>query len=307
MKSLRHFWFALAILGVSGPARAAESLQTLTPAKLIATDWADGDSFLVRFPDPVTGASREEVFRLYAVDCMETLTAQESDRRRLLEQSRHFGVEKPATLVAEGRTATEFVRGRLAVPFTVHTTFAQAPGRSGKPRYYAFVVTADGRDLASELVARGLARVKGVSRETADGTPREEYEIHLADLELAAAMERTGIWRLSNPARLAALRADKRREDRELASIRETPSPDQTIDLNTASESEILGLPGVGKVLAGRILQGRPYRAPEDLLKIKGLSKAAFEKIKPLLHISPPEETPPRAKTSRGGPLAATP
>ena len=84
----------------------------------------------------------------------------------------------------------------------------------------------------------------------------------LADLELAAAMERTGIWRLSNPARLAALRADKRREDRELASIRELPSPDQTIDLNTASENELLGLPGVGKVLAGRILHARLREVP---------------------------------------------
>jgi competence protein ComEA len=306
MKFVRHFWLALALFGASVPAWTAEALQTLSPATLIATEWADGDSFLVRFPDPVTGKPREEVFRLYAVDCMETLTAQDSDRRRLLEQARHFGVEKPATLVPEGRAATEFVRGQLAAPFTVHTTFAQAPGRSGKPRYYAFVVTAEGRDLAAELVTRGLARVKGISRETADGTSREEYEVHLADLELTAAMERTGIWRLSNPARLAALRAEKRREERELAAIREVPSSSRTLDLNTASETDIQTLPGIGKSMATRILQGRPYRTPEDLLKVKGIGKATFEKLKPLIHVSEPAQTRSQVKDSPDNILAGT-
>ncbi len=283
MKFVVRFCLAVVLLGTSSLTRAAGELQILSPASLVSAEWADGDSFLVRFADPATGAAREEVFRLYAVDCMETLSAQDSDRRRLLEQARHFGVEKPGSLIAEGRTATGFVKQELAVPFTVHTAFSQAPGRSGKPRYYAFLVTADGRDLAAELVSRGLARVKGISRKTAAGVSREEYETHLTDLELAAAMERSGVWRLSNPTRIAELRADKRREDRDLAAIRETPTEAGLIDLNTASAREIETLPGIGKTLAGRILQGRPYQTPEDLLKVKGIGKAAFEKLKPFL------------------------
>lgn len=283
MKFSACLCLAAALLGASSLARAAGELQILSPASLVSAEWADGDSFLVRFPDPATGAAREEVFRLYAVDCMETLSAQDSERRRLLEQARHFGVEKPAALIAEGRTATRHVKQELGAPFTIHTAFSQAPGRSGKPRYYAFVVTAAGRDLAAELVSRGFARVKGISRETAAGVSRDEYQAHLTDLELAAAMERAGIWRLSNPARLAELRADKRREDRDLAAIRETPPESRALDLNTASAQEIESLPGIGKALAHRILQGRPYRTPEDLMKVKGIGKATFEKLKPLL------------------------
>ena len=272
------------------PLRAASELQTLSAARLVETPWADGDSFLVHFTDPSTGQEREEVFRLYAVDCMETLFDQESDRRRLLEQSRHFGVEKPALLIAEGRAATAFVKGELSQPFTIHTAFSQAPGRSGKPRYYAFVVLAGGRDLGTELVTRGLARVKGLSRETAEGVSREEYDAHLTDLEFAAAMERTGIWRLSNPARLAETRADKRREDRELASIRDVPEKvARGLDLNTASAREIETLPGIGPALAARILQGRPYQNPNDLLKVKGIGKSTLEKLRPLIQTGAPE------------------
>ena len=140
-----------------------------------------------------------------------------------------------------------------------------------------------GRDLAAELITRGLARVKGISRETAGGISREDYEAHLTDLELAAAMDRTGIWRLSDPARLAELRADKRREDRDLAGIRETPATPRPLNLNTASASEIETLPGIGKTLAERILEGRPYQTPDDLLKVKGIGKAIFERLKPFL------------------------
>lgn len=282
---------AAVLFGAPWPGHAAGDLQTLPGATLIPTEWADGDSFLVRFSDPSTGAAREEVFRLYAVDCMETLTSQESDRRRLLEQARHFGVEKPASLIAEGRAATAFIKQELAAPFTVHTAFSQAPGRSGKPRYYAFLVRADGRDLAAELVSRGLARVKGISRETAAGVSREEYEAHLTDLELAAAMERTGIWRLSDPTRLAQLRAEKRREDRQLASIREVPEESRTLDLNTATAREIETLPGIGKTLAERILQGRPYQTTNDLLNVKGIGKATFEKLKPFIQAGNPKDS----------------
>ncbi len=283
MKFVLLLGLAASFLGLPCLARAAGELQTLSQASLIPTDWADGDSFLVRFSDPVTGVPREEAFRLYAVDCMETIASQESDRRRLLEQARHFGVEKPATLICEGRTATAFVRQILSTPFTLQTAFSQAPGRSGKPRYYAFVVTAEGKDVAAELVSRGLARVKGISRETAAGVSREEYEAHLTDLELAAAMERTGIWRLSDPTRLAQFRADKRREDRQLASIQEVSPAAHPLDLNTASAREIETLPGVGKTLATRILQGRPYQTPQDLLKVKGIGKSTLEKLKPFL------------------------
>lgn len=274
----------LAILALAGlpSLTAAEDTVAFPQAELLPTDWADGDSFLVRFTEPSSGTLRQEVFRLYGVDCMETRTTLESDRRRLLEQARHFGVENPSRLIAEGQTATKFVQSVLTHPFTVHTGFALAMGRSKKPRYYAFITTSEGADLGELLVAKGLARAKGIIRQRADGTSQEEYAARLVDLELTAAMDRVGIWKLSNSARLAELRAQKRQEDRELSAIR-PPETTQPLDINTATQADLEGLPGIGPVLAARILQHRPYQSLDDLEKVKGLSASTREKITPLL------------------------
>ena len=52
------------------------------------------------------------------------------------------------------------------------------------------------------------------------------------------------------------------------------------VNINTASESDLDNLPGIGPVTASKIISGRPYQAIEDLLKEKIVSKAVFEKIK---------------------------
>lgn len=52
------------------------------------------------------------------------------------------------------------------------------------------------------------------------------------------------------------------------------------ININTASESELDSLSGVGPVTASKIISGRPYETVEELLNKKIVSKAVFEKIK---------------------------
>lgn len=61
--------------------------------------------------------------------------------------------------------------------------------------------------------------------------------------------------------------------------------PAQAIDLNTATLAELETLPGVGPKTAQTIVEGRPYGAVEDLLRVKGIGEATLEKLRPYVTV----------------------
>jgi competence protein ComEA len=54
----------------------------------------------------------------------------------------------------------------------------------------------------------------------------------------------------------------------------------ESVNLNTASKSELDYLPGIGPVYAQNIIDHRPYSSLEDFVQRKVIPKNAFEKIK---------------------------
>jgi len=62
------------------------------------------------------------------------------------------------------------------------------------------------------------------------------------------------------------------------------------VDLNRADRAALQGLPGVGPVLAERILEDRkhngPFRSVEDLRRVKGIGEKTLERIRP--HVAVP-------------------
>src|SRR6185436_6173744 len=52
------------------------------------------------------------------------------------------------------------------------------------------------------------------------------------------------------------------------------------VNINTASQAELEKLPGIGPKRAEAIIAARPFQRPEDLMRVQGLKRAQFEKLK---------------------------
>jgi competence protein ComEA len=276
---------AAAILWFATRSQAADqNLQRLDNAVLLPHAANDGDSFHVR------AGTAELTLRLYFVDCCETETGSESDARRLREQTRYFGLPEAQRTLHFGALAKTFTAQALSRPFTVHTAYARALGRSTVPRVYALITTAAGEDLAALLVQNGLARPLGVGRALPDGVSRDEQAERLRDLEAAAMLTRTGIWAEANAERLGVGRAEERAEERELATFVARPtgaSPPggTTLDINRATPEQLAAIPGLRAEWVAAILTGRPYARLDDLLKVKGIGPKTLEKLREHLTI----------------------
>jgi len=268
----------------------AQPLVALPSCKLVPTDWADGDSFQIEAVD----GSRHTI-RLYGVDCIEWHVKDKSDAARLAAQRRYFGISgfggSPKASMdaakAIGQSAAAETNRLLAKPFAVHTAFADARGDGRHKRVYAFVTTADGKDLAEHLVRSGLARAFGVDRETPAGKSAKDYQELLRDVELVAAKAGTGTWAKTNWDRLPVERQEQRKEDAELAMAAQPARPPAPfkLDPNTAARDELMKIPGVGEITANRIIGGRPYKILPDLLNVEGIGPKSLERLTPYFQL----------------------
>ncbi len=256
---------------------------TLENCRLVPNAANDGDSFHVS----VNG--KEYIFRLYLVDAPETDAANPA---RLVEQAKHFGMTVPQ-VIEVGERAKAFVGEKLAEPFTVITHMANAMGRSNIERLYAFVQTKDG-DLGEQLISNGLARIHG-TRATPPGASSSTAERQrLEQLEDEARQHKLGGWAENiEPSKTP------------IASSTTVPSPSLTVpvaappaasppstsknkrlfaakfDINTATEKELKMIPGIGPVMAARIIAARPFRSADDLKKVNGIGDKKYDAIRP--------------------------
>jgi competence protein ComEA len=64
-------------------------------------------------------------------------------------------------------------------------------------------------------------------------------------------------------------------------------APGQKVNLNTATKEQLEALPGIGPTKAKAIIEGRPYKTTEDVMKVKGIKKGTFNKIKDNIAVQP--------------------
>jgi competence ComEA-like helix-hairpin-helix protein len=64
------------------------------------------------------------------------------------------------------------------------------------------------------------------------------------------------------------------------------PSPSgSAVDVNIATVRDLQQLPGVGPVLAERIVAARPFGSVDELKRVEGLGSAALERLRPLVSV----------------------
>jgi len=63
----------------------------------------------------------------------------------------------------------------------------------------------------------------------------------------------------------------------------------QTVDLNKAGIGELSTVPGIGQVMAQRIIDWReehgPFKRVEDLMKVKGVGEKKLERLRPYIKV----------------------
>jgi DNA uptake protein ComE-like DNA-binding protein len=74
--------------------------------------------------------------------------------------------------------------------------------------------------------------------------------------------------------------ADVKRDAKAVvAGISEGWSRDKPLDLNTATKDQLLSLPGVTAPQADRVIAGRPYNDPGDVVTRRIMPKTEYDKI----------------------------
>jgi endonuclease YncB( thermonuclease family) len=277
----------------------------LKDCRLIPNPANDGDSF------HVSAGAKEYLFRLYLVDAPET---DEMTPRRLVEQAKYFNITVPQA-IETGRAAKDFTQKKLSQPFTVFTHMRDAMGQSRLQRFYAFVETKEG-DLGEQIVRSGLARCYGF-KTTPPGLTSSRAELEkLQQLEDEAKREKIGAWGVNEgrlnahaqaPSAFSSLVADGKTQLDSTASespaafsAAATPAflttrgriemngshakekiPRGNININAATEKELTTVPGIGHVMAARIIAARPFQSADDLKRVSGIGEKKYALMRP--------------------------
>ena len=106
------------------------------------------------------------------------------------------------------------------------------------------------------------------------------HRIRISRAVLGLALAASAALAASRPA--VALPAEKQ-------SDAKTAQSGGMVDINTAGVEELMSVPGIGEVIAQRIVEFREkngaYASVEDLIKVQGIGEKSLEKLRPYVTV----------------------
>ena len=90
-----------------------------------------------------------------------------------------------------------------------------------------------------------------------------------------------GLAAFAPPVALAQAKKDAPAKSETKSSERKAAEKEKApIDINTASEKELDALPGIGEAYAKKIVENRPYKRKDELVRRKVIPQATYDTIK---------------------------
>ena len=303
---------AIGWLLCSFPAEAREPWVVLKDCRLVRSESLDADSF------HVTAAGKEYIFRLYFVDAPETdmsfadrvkeqaqyFALKPEQAITLGEYAKRFTKEKLAQPFTV-RTCMQDARGRskmsryYAFVETKEGDLAELLVANGLARVFGAAAQPVGlrsperqwdklkrleREAKQLKVGAWGAATGRMAARTQNIQPKsgpDSFDAFFHPEKLAAAPGGSAEEAAATPAPTMMPAATRPFGSNPFTS---TPAPGLTsggkLDVNAVSSEELLGVPGIGPVLAQRIIEGRPYQTADDLTKVKGIGPKIYERIR---------------------------
>jgi competence ComEA-like helix-hairpin-helix protein len=313
-----RYLIAFILFATSAIVPAGEAWETLSACSLAKEDYMDGDSFYVecggkhyhfrlyfvdcpetdiRFPERVRDQSQH--FGITPDQSIKVgFQAKEFTKRMLRHPftvlTRWFNARGAsaqerfyAVVLCDGKNlAEELVAAGFARPFGMRANFPDGPRSKD---FIANLKRLEGRAMRSRAGAWSKSELDDQVVST-DLTPERSYPILKSDPPMTTPSEpfdqiasQTGSFLetfTSQP-----LPSTLQIESVKPAATQQTPAPNTAslVNINTASQTELEQLPGIGPALAERIVSSRPFAKTDDIRQVKGIGDKTFNSLAPLI------------------------